>query len=529
MKDDGYIDISLPTVTEPGIKAITAESATVAFNILSEGSSEVFEAGIIYGNTPDLSIDSGIKVVADEDYTIQITGLEEGAKYYVVSYATNTYGTAYSKAILCYTEHNDTEILSRYATANCYIVSEEGSYAFDATLKGNSFQSVGLPAKAEVLWETADYIVASAGTIVRDVELKNNLVTFVASGIEGNALIAVKDADGVILWSWHIWVTDQPEELSYSNKYGEFSVLDRNLGATRADRGVDDEWKNSSGLVYQWGRKDPFANDCYESRDTILTRQESVELPTIVAANNGQWNSEWDSKIWGFEKTIHDPCPIGYQVISKDAWAGFTKTGGNTSSASDIYAFNKFDHGWNFYLDNYHSTWYPATCHIGYSGSFGSAYSIGYCWCSTDSYVMEYRDNKLLIQNVLACQGFPVRCMKEQNDKFPIYTQPSTNVTKTSAEIHGYVETFGSRYIQEMGFVWSDTDITPDINSNKVCVDVQEGEFSYSLTNLTPGTTYHVRTFAVEHDAVHYGQVIPFTTQTTAGNENIPEDDDYEW
>jgi hypothetical protein len=142
---------------------------------------------------------------------------------------------------------------------------------------------------------------------------------------------------------------------------------------------------------------------------------------------------------------------------------------------------------------------------------------------------MEYSNNKLKIEHTTACQGFPVRCMKEQNDKFPIYTQPSTNVTKTSAEIHGYVETFGSRYIQEMGFVWSDTDITPDINSNKVCVDVQEGEFSYSLTNLTPGTTYHVRTFAVEHDAVHYGQVIPFTTQTTAGNENIPEDDDYEW
>ena len=52
---------------------------------------------------------------------------------------------------------------------------------------------------------------------------------------EGNAVIAAKDADGKILWSWHIWLTDQPEEHVYNNNAG--TMMDRNLGATSATPG----------------------------------------------------------------------------------------------------------------------------------------------------------------------------------------------------------------------------------------------------------------------------------------------------
>ena len=43
--------------------------------------------------------------------------------------------------------------LSDKGTANSYIVSQKGSYKFN-TVKGNSSESVGVVASAEVLWES---------------------------------------------------------------------------------------------------------------------------------------------------------------------------------------------------------------------------------------------------------------------------------------------------------------------------------------------------------------------------------------
>ena len=47
-------------------------------------------------------------------------------------------------------------------------------------------------------------------------------------------MIAAKDNDGTILWSWHIWVTDKPEEYTYKNSQGTYTLMDRNIGASSA-------------------------------------------------------------------------------------------------------------------------------------------------------------------------------------------------------------------------------------------------------------------------------------------------------
>jgi hypothetical protein len=87
----------------------------------------------------------------------------------------------------------------------------------------------------------------------------------------------------------------------------------------------------------------------------------------------------------------------------------------------------------------------------------------------------------------------------------------------------------GDVYLDEMGFVWSSTNEMPVLSSSKETVDIKEGEFSCTLTGLSPATTYYVRTFATEGNITIYGPVVSFTTQMSACNEDIPEDDDYEW
>ena len=127
--------------------------------------------------------------------------------------------------------------LAQNSTANCYIVSHSGTYTFP-TVMGNSNESVGIVATADVLWEclgTDEPPVV--GDLIEEASFSDGFIRFVVpvDFKKGNAVIAARDASGTILWSWHIWMTDQPQEQVYKNNAG--TMMDRNLGATSATKG----------------------------------------------------------------------------------------------------------------------------------------------------------------------------------------------------------------------------------------------------------------------------------------------------
>ena len=90
-------------------------------------------------------------------------------------------------------------------------MSLQGTYSI-SPVKGNSSEPVGSIASAEVLWETfgTDENVIK-GNLISGARYENGRIYFKTADAyrEGNAVIAAKDAAGTILWSWHIWLTDQ--------------------------------------------------------------------------------------------------------------------------------------------------------------------------------------------------------------------------------------------------------------------------------------------------------------------------------
>ena len=147
--------------------------------------------------------------------------------------------------------------LSALSTANCYILNRSGSYCI-AAVKGNDSEAWLTKAEsAEILWETfGTSTVPKDGDLIKSVSYKDGYIAFQTADTfkEGNAVVAAKDVEGNILWSWHIWMTDQPQEHVYNNNAG--TMMDRNLGAVSAVSGD----VGAIGLLYQWGRKDPFLN-----------------------------------------------------------------------------------------------------------------------------------------------------------------------------------------------------------------------------------------------------------------------------
>ncbi len=108
---------------------------------------------------------------------------------------------------------------------------------------------------------------------------------------EGNAVLAIKKSDDTILWSWHIWVTDNNDVGSVdiqNNEGNTFSVMKTHIGLCREDTKVYSAREGSivfkqyengvpratvaisvsqaagtvtsfdNAVYYQYGRKDPF-------------------------------------------------------------------------------------------------------------------------------------------------------------------------------------------------------------------------------------------------------------------------------
>ena len=245
--------------------------------------------------------------------------------------------------------------LSKKGAANSYIVSEAGEYKFWA-VKGNSGEAVS-PATVEVLWETWNNAEeVTANSVIASVSLSGSYVVFSTPETlkPGNAVIAAKDAAGVILWSWHIWVP-ATEVTTVENGVFSSPMMDRNLGALVAAATGAEAPVESFGLTYQWGRKDPFvgpkaANSSSnakvagveltstegagEADECKISLEQSIQNPTLLGhAKNGDWLLPADNTLWqDGVKTMYDPCPPGYRVPALEGNSNFFS--GDASAAA---------------------------------------------------------------------------------------------------------------------------------------------------------------------------------------------------
>ena len=400
---------------------------------LSEEDKYDIEVGVAYCTTiEDLKTNSSKKVsvgLLDDNSAFVVSSevLLLDSKYYYCSYVKQNNVYMYGndvKEINTYTPYNyqsDLSVssatdLSSSGSANCYIVSNAGLYKFK-TVKGNSSETVGNVASASILWEsfgtstTPEYF-----DLIKAFCYKDGCIAFQTADTfkEGNAVIAAKDASGEILWSWHIWFTDQLEGQEYYNGAG--TMMDRNLGATSATPGD----VGALGLLYQWGRKDPFLGSSSISSST--TAKSTISWPSPVSTNSSRgtvsyvtanpttfvtadsssdydWHySSRNNTLWTTSdktKSIYDPCPAGWRVPDGGSSGVWSKALGSSSSFTQSSLYNSSNKGMNFSgkFGSASTIWYPASgCRsysdgglngVGYYGRYwsasprsGSAYSL---------------------------------------------------------------------------------------------------------------------------------------------------------
>ena len=318
--------------------------------------------------------------------------------------------------VRCVYEDSRHEItnLSSEQTANSYIVDQARYFKFNAVTPGNAVGALNvqfndgsirnvtfdggvdktLPVeKVDVLWWQGDL---TSGSSFMTEAAKNNLtqqqmqdlcpIVLLDDGRvdedgyatfrvpqdklqNANIILAGYDVSGVIQWTWHIWMLPDGVEVV---RFGNYSLLDRNLGATYAPESTSKINQNNAlsthGFFYQWGRKDPFVgratidqgnnqitsspwfykpyNGQWQKMTSLqkLGRSarniiETIKNPTLFASSGGSpWQNLYEctnendgpiNHMWGytgvkgawgdtFAKTMWDPCPPGYKVLNHE-------------------------------------------------------------------------------------------------------------------------------------------------------------------------------------------------------------------
>ena len=288
------------------------------------------------------------KVEVDEA-NIVITPLKLTESAVLLAYADSKVGlTSFVNIVINSAVEDGPKNLGKKGTANCYLVTEAGEYKFPL-VKGNTEESVGAVAKAALLWETwNNQETVTANSVIASVDYADGFITFATPATlkPGNALVAALDANNEVLWSWHIWIPATPITDAIESNYSVKAAMSRNLGALVDTPASLDPVATveSFGLLYQWGRKDPFpglgmvngagaitvAGTEMTTKVRPMTVEEAIKNPTVYVIKDDaskDWLPEVTDeigKLWGeTTKSVYDPCPVGYMLPERNKSCGF--------------------------------------------------------------------------------------------------------------------------------------------------------------------------------------------------------------
>ena len=225
-------------------------------------------------------------------------------------------------------------------------------------------------------------------------------------------------ASKTVLWSWHLWFApkDALDKIPVTNHQGKvYNFTKETLGwkptqwsgstydkprtvkvkveQTVANNGTKQyaviniiqnpgNVKKGATTLYQFGRKDAFpgvatsdlkAGGITENAGDNMTISNNIQNPdkfyiygSSMYTNYGYYNL-WsaDNTVTGGNntgndnpvvKTVYDPCPVGFKMPANNAFTGFTTTGQNSSTQSELNVDGTSD--WQTYQNNFgHNFW----------------------------------------------------------------------------------------------------------------------------------------------------------------------------
>lgn len=374
--------ILLPTVSTSDVSDYGLFEVVLGGKVDDDGGSAIISKGIVWSEQPDPTIEKSTVVSSGKgkgSFVCTIKNISFNKKYYYRAYATNSAGMAYGEEK---SFNNSSTNLSASGTANCYIIPEAGWFCFDASVIGNGsagiIENAGFHTSSASVPSSVNTVGQSLENSIDNISLcgdftydpSDKKVYFYSNGRRGSAIMNLVDEADNILWSWHLWFTETPQDQEYINYAGKkYMVMDRNLGAF-----------GNVSPAYQWGRKDPFWEGYFVSVNAATNRNDidfTIKNPATFIKEYWLGTPFQNKYLWGEKKTIYDPCPVGYKVAPRDVWTGFTTTGKDSKDISEFNVSGGYSGGWNFIISPDGKTaWYPGSFLIYWSPYYDSDFCV---------------------------------------------------------------------------------------------------------------------------------------------------------
>ncbi|MEZ7674980.1 hypothetical protein O3603_06545 [Prevotella sp. 20925_1_30] len=259
-------------------------------------------------------------------------------------------------------------------------------------------------------------------------------------------------ASKTVLWSWHLWFApkDALDKIPVTNHQGKvYNFTKETLGwkptqwsgstyssartvkvkveQTVANNGTKQETvinitqnpgnvKKGATTLYQFGRKDAFpgvatsdlkAGGITENAGDNMTIVNNIQNPDkFYIYGSSLWTNYGYYNLWSADntvtggynqgndnpvvKTVYDPCPVGFKMPANNAFTGFTTTGLNSTSQSEMNVDGTDD--WQQWTNNFgHNFWtnssktatinFPASgLRTNYDGTLIIVGNNGYYW-----------------------------------------------------------------------------------------------------------------------------------------------------
>ena len=443
-----------PFVTTGAALGVTTTTATCGGEVVDDGGFNVTARGICWSthHNPTVADAHTSNGTGIGSFTNSITGLTQGTTYYVRAYATTSEGTTYGIE-KSFTTHNPP----------CPGVPTVTDH------EGNVYNTVQIGDQCWMKENLRTTTSPSTGTYLLSVSYDSYTYTGKQAYWINNDSATYAPMNYGLLYNWNAAVD------TFNTAYGELSV--------------NDDFSISMSMTFNGLRRGICPAGWHLPSDAEWNTMER----TVCGL-------DWQTS---YETMIGDRGSHAGKLAGGDSWNNSTiATAPGDMSYADRNAsgFSAVPAGF-YFVYNF----------VGDAVSF---------WSSTQSDSRNAYTRNLYSQNVGVGRGnsvktfcFSVRCLR---DPIPVVNTGSVlGVTSTTATCGGEVLDGGGASVTARGVCWS-TSHNPTVADAHTSNGTGIGEFTGSITGLTPGTTYYVRAYATNSEGTSYGEEVSFFTELCA-------------